>query len=233
MWVISTANNLNSTYHNNFMNGTETAGIVGAFPNYVDVIEAVASGFTTMPVPADTIGYGEIFGFLGPPLHQEKCNINNDEKYPQGQNVIMDGLLEYDKFAVYFHFYGKEKYKEPCFFNWCTSTGGRRDWYVYYWYQCQRKGQSQWLTGQGNLYPPYSGENKTDKTFYEGSRGLKWGDASWKVENMFTNKRLVERNYSTYWYLVASESYGSFKFTNNYTFGYPTASPQYFIMHFE
>jgi hypothetical protein len=232
MWVISAVNNLNSTNHNNFMNGVETNGIVGSFPNYVDVLEAVAAGFTTMPAPADTVGYGEIFRNILGPLYKEKCNINNDQKYPQGQNVKMDGLLEYDKFAVYFHFYGKEKYQEPCFFDWCTSTGGTRDWYVFYWYQCQRRGQSQWLTGQGNLYPPYSGENKTDKTFYEGNRGLNWGDAVWKVENMLTNKRLVERNYGSSWSLIASESYNSFKVCNNYTFSFPYASPQQFEMHF-
>jgi hypothetical protein len=58
-----------------------------------------------------------------------------------------------------------------------------------------RKGSGQSLqSGSGDLLPPAIGnENKVDKTFYSGSRGLKDGFAQWDVWNNRTDYVRVER----------------------------------------
>jgi hypothetical protein len=68
-------------------------------------------------------------------------------------------------------------------------------------------------------YPPIgSSENKAEKTFYEGNRGLRWGKSTWNVNNMFTNVMKVERNEGAAWYFIGSYSLNSFQYQNNYQF---------------
>lgn len=222
VWVISAADAQIPANYAAFMSGADVTDVVGSFPTYVDVLEATALGHKTMPPATDTdVDESEIFDRGARGINfSEWCNINNDEKYPKNQNVKMDGIISYDKFAIYFHFYAIEKYKTPCtFFNWCTSSGGRRDWNVTYGSYYRVKGSNSPVNITGTLTPPPSGENKCSKTFYEGTRGLRddLNHARWNVNNMFTNKLSVERaingtffNYSRYM--------SNFGFVNNYQF---------------
>lgn len=231
-WVISAANAANTTYYADFMSGTLRTNIVGSFPVYVDAIEAVAQGYTTMP-DAATVAGNEIFepipnSFFGPD-NAENCYINNNEENPLDQNIKMDGKLEYAQFAVYFHFYGKEKYQTRCFFNWCTSSNSDRNWRVNYWYNFRRKGRSYDETGRGQASPVGFNQNETKQDFYSGNRGLKWADATWDVVNMWTNKLKVERNYGSSWILIANETYPTFRFVNNYQF---QSGISHFFLHY-
>lgn len=233
VWVISVANAANGSYYADFMAGEERTNIVGYFPTYVDAIEAVAQGYTTMPDP-ETVAGNEIFqnvssGLLGTTM-LENCFINNNEKDPKDQNIKMDGKLAYDKFAVYFHFYGKEKYQTRCFFNWCTSSNTDRNWRVNYLYKFRRKGRNYEETGYGQLSPAGFIQNETQKDYYSGSRGLVWGDGGWDVINMYTNKLLVERNGGSLWTVIANEFYSTFKNVNNYQFQTGTKP---FLIHFD
>jgi hypothetical protein len=221
VWVISVANSGVAGSYAGFMTGDEISGVVGSFPTYVDALEAVAQGYTTMPTESSVEG-NEIFakGAEGGSLN-EFCYINNDEKNLKGQNVLMDGVISYDKLGIYFHFYAKEKYKTRCLINWCNTSTGRRDWNVKYKYIYHRKGQSSTNSGSGTIAPPLAGDNNCAKTFYEGSRGLlnDENDAIWDVNNMYTNKLSVTRKFSgtinTFNYTL---SINSFRFVNNYTF---------------
>lgn len=219
VWVISVANAAVDTYYADFLAGIERRDVVGWFYTYVDAIAAVEEGYRTMPAPG-TETDNEIFkGTLLGRTILEEMYINNDEKNPKGQvNARMDGKLSYDKFAVYFHFYGKEKYQERCFFNWCTNSGpGHRDWYVHYDYQYRRKGNSNPVHIIGNINPPLAGDNKVDKTFYEGSRGLRWCDATWDVEKVLTNYVAVDRNLGSRWgYVCPAQGFSSFAYRNNH-----------------
>ena len=221
VWVISAANKIVTSNNSAFMNGAKVSGVVGSFPNYVDVLEAVATGYSDMP-EATTVQGNEIFeknGFLSlGNTTQEYSYINNNEKSIKDQNVLMDGKLAYEAFGFYFHFYGKEKYKVRSLINWDVTTGGRRDWDVAFNYSYRRKGSNSDNSGVGQVSPGGNRENKADKTFYEGSRGLRWGNSKWNVNNMWTNQMRVERNGGSAWSLIGSYFLNSFQFRNNYQF---------------
>jgi hypothetical protein len=222
MWVMNSTNALDPAIYQNFMGGVETAGVVGSFPNYVDVLEAVAQGYKTMPDPATVTG-NEIFqspmpnSFLGPDV-AENCYINNNQKAPKDQNILMDGKLEYAQFAIYFHLYGKEKYKTRCLINWCTSSNSDRNWRVNYSYSFRRKGKNSDDSGTGQASPVGYNQNELEQTVYSFSRGLRWAYLQWDVVNMFTNKLKVERNGGSAWTLIANESYPTFRNVNNFQF---------------
>lgn len=202
VWVVSSADF--PTHSSSFYDGTEVPGIVGFFPDYVDVLEAVAEGYRTMP--DSTVAAGrEIFeksGLLG-----SRKLENFDVTYYLVKVPVkarFDGKLSYDKYGFYFHFYGKEKYKKPCFNNWCTTSEGPRDWTVYFQYMYRRKGRDWDVTGSATISPEGRGENKVDKTFYDGNRGLKYGGAIWDVQNVFAKDVRIERNGGSIWYDVTS-----------------------------
>lgn len=211
VWVISSTNAENSVYYNNFLEGNLVSDIVGSFPTYVDVIEAVADNYSTMPDSSMIEGneifeneggvVNELFGFEDKHLeafYRYVSSTSSAEKF--------DGKLAYQGFGIYFHFYGKEKFQEPCFFNWCTSTGGPRNWYAKYQYSYIRKGNSTTTTGSGTIYPPsFGGENKVDKEFYSGRRGLKAGGtrfAQWDVGNVLAYHTNIQRNQGTGWVTI-------------------------------
>lgn len=206
VYVISASDAQNSSYYNSFLSGNEVKNVVGFFPSYVDAIEAVSSGYKTMP-DTNTVQGNEIFertGIFGA-VSKEHLFSNNNPKVPKEESLF-DGKLAYDKFAIYFQFYGKEKYQTHCFFNWCTSTSGPRDWNVAYQYRCRRKGRSYDYVGSGTLVPPGSGENKVSKTFYDGSRGLKNGYnfALWDVNHVNAMGAHTERNGGSLWFQIGS-----------------------------
>ncbi len=114
-WVISSADAANSTNYNDFLGGRQRANIVGFFPSYVDVTEAVVEGYKTMP-DTNTVQGNETFergSGLFSTTTNENMYINNNPKSPK-EVQDFDGKLSYDKFAFYFHFYGKEKYQTSC-----------------------------------------------------------------------------------------------------------------------
>jgi hypothetical protein len=220
VFVISESNSVDFIKYQYFLDGVEVAGIVGSFPLYVDVIEAVESGYLTMP-DSVTVQGNEIFEeslLGGTPLH-ERFFFNHNTSNTSDQQE-MDGKCSYDQFGIYFHFYGKEKYQVPCAFGgYCTSSSGPRDWNVYFSYTYRRKGKSTSNTGSGTLYPPLSGINKLSKTFYDGSRGLKGGynTNDWDVKNILSNKRIIYRNGSgPIWTLMVNETYPTFAYRNNF-----------------
>ena len=215
VWVISDSDANDSLYNSDFMNGNERTDIVGSFPTYVDVIEAVNQGYKTMP-DTNAVDGDEIFERGAEWITTyEVCYIKNDDYNNQ---VILDGKIGYEKFGFYFHFFAKEKYKKYILFNWFTSTGGNRAWSVDFTYYYHRKGSSSAQSGSGTVYPPSSGENKTAKTFYEGGRGLKNNSnyARWDVKNIYTDLFEVSRNPSgnpDYFRTLSG-----FTYVNNYTF---------------
>lgn len=221
-WVLDAAEENNGPAYQDFLNGNPSS-LVGVFPTYVDVTEAVAQGYRTMPDSA-TAAENEIFESmtLFGDRGVEYFYINNDPKDPESYNVLMDGNLQYDKFGIFFHFYGKEKYRTSCFFNWCTSSAGARDWNVKYNYTYHRKGQSNPVSGSSTIYPPLSGgENKCEKTFYQGGRGLRANrnSVTWNVNKVNTNKVKIRRgtnpqNLSTF-VLYSIERY---QYANNFVF---------------
>lgn len=233
VWVISAANALNTTYYGYFLNGTLTTGIVGAFPTYVDVTVAVDSGFTTMPDSATAACYemfentggivNELFGFEDKSLEELYRLVSSSS-----ETTRFDGKMAYQGFGLYFHFYGKEKYQEQCFFNWCTSTGGPRDWYVKFQYSYVRKGNSSPTTGSGTLFPPGSGENKVDKEFYGGRRALKRNSrfAQWDVGHILAYHVNVQRNGGTYWQTIFNYTVSPPDYITNYT------GPNFQVIHY-
>ncbi len=221
VWVISVGDSHNAEYYASFMNGIEIPGKVGWFFTYVDAIEAVAQGYKTMPEETTVSGI-ELFEKVTVGARAvEYFYIKNDPKQPNKENVLMDGNLQYDKFAVYFHFYGKEKYRTPCMFNWCTSSGGNREWKVSFSYTYHRKGQNNPQSGSATIIPPSSGDNKADKTFYEGSRGLRkdLNSARWNVNNVYTRSvRVLRGENPGGLFLVGSYSIPTYQYKNNYQF---------------
>lgn len=219
VFVISASDALNQTYYNSFMQGVEIQNVVGAFPTYVDVVDAVDSGYKTMPDTNAVRGnetFERVGGFLGN-VHLENFNVTNNPKDEKEVNQF-DGKLAYDKFGIYFHFYGKEKYQTPCFFGFCTSYYGPRDWSINYQYNYKRKRSSTIISGSGTLNPPVSGENKVDYDFYSGSRGLKkdQGYARWDVMNVYTKTARIERNQGSGWSTVTNYGLLLFSYVTNY-----------------
>jgi hypothetical protein len=215
VWVIS--DNDIATYKGEFLNGQEVPGIVGFFPDYVDVTEAIAQGYKTMPDTNTVIG-NEVFakaGLLGR-TRQEFMDVTN-YKDKIGTTERWDGKLAYDKYGFYFHFYGKEKYKERCIaFNWCTTDGGPRDWTVYFEYRWWRKGRSSAVTGYATISPIGNTENKCDKTFYSGNRGLRSGGALWDVNHVRAKDVFLQRNGGSSWYTVADYVLFASTYVNNF-----------------
>jgi hypothetical protein len=202
-YVTSAVSDNDQTY-SDFLAGNTSNTAVGWFETYVDVIDAVESGYTTMPDPA-TVAGNEIFqdsdgsqtnSFFGGTGHEWK--YFNDLEYERDHNnARMDGKISYDKFGFYFHFYAKEKYQKLTYIGFITASDGTRDWKVDFSYSYRRKGQSSPRSGSGtNVRPPLAGENKLGRDFYEGSRGLHWANARWDVWNHTNYHRVVRGPFS-------------------------------------
>ncbi len=224
VWVISATNATNNSFYSDFMNGIERTGVVGYFPSYVDALEAVVTGYTTMP-DENSVQGNEIFertGLLGEQV-LEHFDVNNNEKNEKETNRLF-GKLHYDKFAIYFHFFGKEQYEalgQLSFFP---------DWRVNFKYDYQRKGSSSENTGTGILSPAGNNGNEVAKTFYEGSRGLKSGDATWDVYNVLAKYVFIERNAGSLWEQIIHYSLPTFQYVNNYP--YINGAYRHFIISF-
>ena len=194
VFIIAFAIAYQGNNYNDFLSGNTSNSNVGWFPTYVDVLDAVAEGYRTMPDPK-TVENNDTFKQGAPgnqPLHEGKYfyDMDDDESLPS--NTRMDGKLSYDKFGIYFHFYGKEKYQRYGWLGWQTMRSGTTNWLVNYQYQYKRKGQSN-MSGNGTLNPPSAGsENKVEKTFYSGSKGLEKYLVRWDVRN-FTTYHSVTR----------------------------------------
>jgi hypothetical protein len=191
--------------YTDFLNGNTGNPNVGWLYTHVDILEAVALGYRTMPDTTKISDPEGIFsqsktGILGKTKTENKFIYDHDLDVSPIDR-LMDGKLSYDKWGIYFHFYGKEKYKYKSVSGlWLTASNGTQgttSWNVVYTYSYLRKGSGQSLqSGSGDLLPPAIGnENKVDKTFYSGSRGLKDGFAQWDVWNNRTDYVRVERNY--------------------------------------
>jgi hypothetical protein len=194
VWVLSALPALNDQDYYDFLQGDTTNPKVGWFYTYVDVLEALAHHYTTMP-DTNSVGENEIFErfeLFGPVLHEWKYFYDNTDEESNPDNTRMDGKLAYDKFGFYFHFYGKEKYQRHGWLGWGNVNNGTRNWLVDYQYQYRRKGQNSDQSGNGTLQAPLSGKNKVEKTFYSGSRGLKRFYAKWDVRN-YTKYHAVYR----------------------------------------
>jgi len=198
IYVISTSDAIKITNYNDFINGSTTNKLIGTFPSYVDVIEAVAQGYRTMPDENSVSGI-DIFerASLETSL-LEDFRFNEIGASDGAGSVRMDGKLAYFTAGLYFHFYAKEKFQRKGLVTWYTSNDGPRNWFVNYEYKYLRKGRSSENTEQGNLNAPKSGENKVDKTFYEGNRGLKKYYAKWDVD-IYSDYAKVSRNGGSRW----------------------------------
>jgi hypothetical protein len=191
--------------YNDFLSGNINNTNVGWFYTHVDVLDAISLNYRTMPDTTQISDPEGIFsqaktGLLGKTKTESK--FINDHDLPETPlSRIMDGKLAYDKWGIYFHFYGKEKYKYHALIGlWITaesSSEGTDNWRVEYKYEYLKKGNNQSLqSGGGTLTPPTVGNpNKIDKTFYSGSKGLKDGFAQWDVHNDRTDYVKVSRNY--------------------------------------
>lgn len=231
VWFINKTNFLNKESYNKFLSGELSKDVVGFFPSDVDAFAALEKGYTTMPDKGSA-------GYLALKNEESSVSPNAAEGGSVYENfyihnlgdgsVDMDGKLSYDKFAVYFNFYGKEKYQLPCSLGWCTASTGDRTWKVDYYYRCRRKGLSYDYTGSATTQPPIGGENKLETIFYDGSRGLLNLDATWKVYNVSSNYRKIERKFGAFWTtIVAGENYGAYILTDNFNNipGFPQGSP--------
>jgi len=198
IYVISISDAAKTTNYNDFINCRTTNSLIGAFPSYVDVIEAVAQGYRTMPDENSVSGI-DIFqrGSLETSL-LEDFRFNEIGASDGAGSVRMDGKLAYFTAGLYFHFYAKEKFQRKGLLAWYTSNDGPRNWFVNYEYKYQRRGRSSENTEQGNLNAPKTGENKVDKTFYEGNRGLKKYYAKWDVD-IYSDYAKVSRNGGSRW----------------------------------
>lgn len=230
VWVITKRNFKNDQYRNKFMLGELTKNIIGFFPSNVDAFAVLNMGIISMPEKGSSEyqilrSNEDVTTMKAHARHYyEHFFINNEES----GEVRLRGKLSYDKFAVYFNFYGKEKYQTNGAIGWTTSSTGDRDWKVDYYYRCRRKGKNYDYTGTATIQPPLSGKNKVIKTFYDGSRGLKNGEASWKVYNVLSTLRYIERKYGASWTpITPNTEYFFSDTTNNYIFPstYPNGAP--------
>lgn len=187
VWVISETNAINATYYSSFMSGTEIVNKVGFFPNYVDVLDAVAAGYTTMP-DTSQVSESEKDIFSTEPTPQALFGDPNGYEFFYrniNENVRLRGKIAYDVLGIWRHFYANEKYQEPCFLNWCTSgTSSFRDWYVNYNYKYVRRGSGSEYTGSGTLAPTNWKKNEVSKNIYSGFRKVKKYFCQWDVENV-------------------------------------------------
>jgi hypothetical protein len=198
IYVISTSDAAKATNYNDFINGRTTNSLIGSFPSFIDVIEAVAQGYRTMPEENSVRGI-DIFEkvFLEASL-LEDFRFNEIGVSDGAGSVRMDGKLAYFTAGLYFHFYAKEKLQRKGVVAWYTSNDGPRNWFVNYEYKYLRKGRSSENTEHGYLNAPKTGENKVDKTFYEGNRGLKKYYAQWDVD-IYSDYAKVSRNGGSRW----------------------------------
>jgi hypothetical protein len=231
VWVISVAaGGGNETNYNDFLEGDTTNSNVGWFFAFVDVLEAVAENYRTMPDTTQINDTAEVFklGAFGDVWNEWKYFYDEDDPNSIPGNTRMDGKLAYDRFGLWFHLYGKEKYQRVTFLGWTTVSYGTHDWSVKYEYKYIRKGQSTEHTGSGTMYPPGSGENKVEHDVYEGGRGLKKFHLRWNVPN-YTHYHNIDRKengfpttYHYGQYVQGSPSnIHNFEFTQNYTYGNP------------
>ena len=198
IFVITTSDAAKTANYNDFISGRTTNSLIGSFPSYVDVIEAIAQGYRTMPDENSVRGI-DIFEKVS----LEKSLLEdlrfNEIGASDGAGIVrMDGKLAYFTAGIYFHFYAKEKFQRKGLVAWYTSNDGPRNWFVNYEYKYQRKGRSSENNEQGYLNAPKTGENKVDKTFYEGNRGLKKYYAKWDVD-IYSDYVKVSRNGGSRW----------------------------------
>lgn len=193
IWVISSVVADDEQYYNAFLQGDTTNSNLGWFYTYVDVLEALAQNYQTMP-DTSLVNEHEIFDKSpsGIPLHEWKYFYDNTDEESSPNNTRMDGKLAFDKFGIYFHLYGKEKYQRHTWLGWQTVSYGTRNWLVDYQFKYMRKGRNIESNGSGTLQPSLNGENKVGYTFYSGSRGLKKYDIRWDVRN-YTQYHAVYR----------------------------------------
>jgi hypothetical protein len=190
IYVISNADAADPAKYAEFLTATQTNGYIGAFPLDVDVLDAVSLGYRTMPTNPDPTIHDELFrgwNLLGLRGH-EKMFWNNTKpgtKEDFRLDKRMDGLISYDKFGLFFHLYGKEKYQKPNFLGvWLTTSEGDRDWFVTYDLVCQPRKRDLITQTRIRLNPGFgtnSGENKLDKTFYQGTRRVNYAYVRWDV----------------------------------------------------
>lgn len=229
-WVIKSDNYKREQYRSDFMQGKLVDNIVGFFPDDVDGFEALEMGYISMPEKG-TEAYNKLKGTVDDPIKKitalylfahtgyEHFYIDNISD----NTARLRGKLSYDKFVFYFNFYGKEKYQLNKAQGWTTQPllpGDRSEWILDYEYRCRRKGISYDYTGSGTAYPGHKGvtENKAEIIFYDGSRGLRYGTASFKVYNVHSNKRQIYRGSGegAGMILIANQHFGTYLYTNNY-----------------
>ena len=198
IFVIKTSDAAKTANYNDFISGSTTNSLIGSFPSYVDVIEAIAQGYRTMPDENSVRGI-DIFqkGFLEKSL-LEDLRFNEIGASDGAGIVKMDGKLAYFTAGIYFHFYAKEKFQRKGVVAWYTGTDGPRNWFVNYEYKYLRKGRSSENNERGTLNAPKDGENKVEKTFYEGNRGLKKYYAKWDLD-IYSDYVKVSRNGGSRW----------------------------------
>jgi hypothetical protein len=253
VYLISVADALDPLNYNDFLIGNFANPVVGVFPTSVDALDAVAAGIRTMPDSLYISGNGldDIFAFasvFGTWAHENKYfnDVYVAESTITGwngginDNTRMNGKISYDKFAIYFHFYGKEKYQRNAITGlWQTAkiddpSHSSTQWKVDYNYTYLRKGSGQTLqSASGQLLPGNNvkgAENKTDKTFYDGRRGLKkdYGHAQWNVTNNLTNKVKVYRNKGIGEQYIFTNANNRAQAMPNYDLGSPNTT-RYFI----
>lgn len=186
-----------------FIDGNTNEGGVGQFPLYVDVLAAIEQGYTTMPDYSSVRNNDafRIFGGLigGQRFHEE---MYWQEKYDQQWNPDerMDGLISYDAFGVFFHFYAKEKYQIQNSLGWFTTTGGSSLWNVVYDATYTPRRRNQESEYRVVLYPEFGifgSENKLRKTFYQGVRRLVQAYCRWDVGRDALAKRIMVKRGQT------------------------------------
>lgn len=220
MYVISNAASSDDSKYYNFMTGNTSDTNVRWFPSYVDGLEALDSGYRTMP-DTSTVAESEIFSrSVGNTKYEEYKHFRDvDDKGSTTRNTQVYAKLAYDKFFFYFHFYGKEKYQRPFpLFQFMTVSYGTRDWRTEYSYQYLRKKSTTNYSGSGTEYPPLSRENKLEKTFYGGSKALQRIYVRWDVFN-YTDVISVNRGENGY-YIGDYISYPGVTYLSNYDFNY-------------
>lgn len=191
--ISSTAAQDAATYED-FLAGKTTNPEVRSFSLDVDVLEMVEQqGLRTVPGTTGTASTQRAAAADGGALHEWKYFKDMEDAESDASNTRMDGKINYDKFAIYFNLYAKEKYQRTSeLVSWITTTSGTRQWRVEYNYRYVRKGRSE-VSSSGTLNPPFGGENKVERTIYEGSRGLERYDVRWDVWN-YTNNHKIYRH---------------------------------------
>lgn len=232
VWVITKENFMNNKYREKFMSGELTDDIVGFFPSNVDAFAVLAMGNISMPEKGSA-DYQRLMSNNDVTVMKAHARHYYEHFFviPDGddEEVRMRGKLSYDKFAVYFNFYGKEKYQTHSSIGWTTTSSGVRTWKVDYYYRCRRKGKSYDYTGSATVQPPLPGENKLKVTFYDGSRGLENGEATWKVYNILSTEKIVQRDYGAGFVSITSDSYPNPILTNDVVFS-PLFDPLFGIV---